>query len=204
MDYSEIFANPEETESLLGVPVLAHIPMISEEGLRLLFESLYAHGALIVAAAGNDSASATKQGKSPDKKSDFMRRLMSPAVVLSRGHRLSLWLLPQQRMPDVFGAAFRVEHPKDDAAIWGVRSEPQLENVLFPSGHPELALTVAVGTGRNNAGNRCAGPPDSVRRHCRAFSDIHLIDIAQRQREAARHGDHRFERAKPYLDPAVP
>lgn len=36
-----------------------------EEGLRLLFESLYAHGALIVAAAGNDSASATKQGKSP-------------------------------------------------------------------------------------------------------------------------------------------
>ncbi len=36
-----------------------------EEGLRLLFESLYAHGALVVAAAGNDSASATKQGKSP-------------------------------------------------------------------------------------------------------------------------------------------
>jgi len=36
-----------------------------EEGLRLLFESLYAHGALVVAAAGNDSASTTKQGKSP-------------------------------------------------------------------------------------------------------------------------------------------
>jgi hypothetical protein len=36
-----------------------------EEGLRLLFESLYAHGALIVAAAGNDSEAANKQGKRP-------------------------------------------------------------------------------------------------------------------------------------------
>jgi hypothetical protein len=36
-----------------------------EEGLRLLFESLYAHGVLVVAAAGNDSAAATKQGKKP-------------------------------------------------------------------------------------------------------------------------------------------
>ena len=41
--------------------VLAHI----EEGLRLLFESLYAHGALIVAAAGNDSLLANKQGLPP-------------------------------------------------------------------------------------------------------------------------------------------
>jgi hypothetical protein len=41
--------------------VLAHI----EEGLRLLFESLYAHGALVVAAAGNDSMFASKQGLPP-------------------------------------------------------------------------------------------------------------------------------------------
>ena len=40
---------------------LAHI----EEGLRLLFESLYAHGALIVAAAGNDSMLVNKQGQPP-------------------------------------------------------------------------------------------------------------------------------------------
>ena len=40
---------------------LAHI----EEGLRLLFESLYAHGALVVAAAGNDSTLANKQGLQP-------------------------------------------------------------------------------------------------------------------------------------------
>ena len=41
--------------------VLDHI----EKGLSLLFESLQAHGALIVAAAGNDSYSATKQGLPP-------------------------------------------------------------------------------------------------------------------------------------------
>ncbi|HZU03324.1 MAG TPA: S8/S53 family peptidase [Ktedonobacteraceae bacterium] len=43
------------------VRVLGHI----EEGLRLLFESLYAHGALIVAAAGNDSVAATQRGQMP-------------------------------------------------------------------------------------------------------------------------------------------
>ena len=39
--------------------VLAHI----EEGLRLLFESLHAQGALVVAAAGNDSTYATAKGQ---------------------------------------------------------------------------------------------------------------------------------------------
>jgi hypothetical protein len=44
-----------------AVRVLAHI----EEGLRLLFESLHAQGVLIVAAAGNDSLLARKQGQKP-------------------------------------------------------------------------------------------------------------------------------------------
>jgi hypothetical protein len=44
-----------------AVRVLAHI----EEGLRLLFESLYAHGVLIVGAAGNDSFLLNKQGQKP-------------------------------------------------------------------------------------------------------------------------------------------
>lgn len=44
-----------------AVRVLAHI----EEGLRLLFESLHAQGALIVAAAGNDSYEARKQNQRP-------------------------------------------------------------------------------------------------------------------------------------------
>jgi hypothetical protein len=46
------------TTQLNGVTrVLSHI----EEGVRLLFEALHAHGALVVAAAGNDSAQATQQ-----------------------------------------------------------------------------------------------------------------------------------------------
>jgi hypothetical protein len=50
------------TTQLTGVMrVLNHI----EEGLRLLFESLYEHGALVVAAAGNDSLKATQQKQSP-------------------------------------------------------------------------------------------------------------------------------------------
>ena len=36
-----------------------------EDGLRLLIEGLYAHGALVVAAAGNDSLHANKQGLPP-------------------------------------------------------------------------------------------------------------------------------------------
>lgn len=47
------------TTQMAGViRVLNHI----EDGLRLLFESLYAHGALIVAAAGNDSTRAVQRG----------------------------------------------------------------------------------------------------------------------------------------------
>ncbi|TMC21627.1 MAG: S8 family peptidase [Chloroflexi bacterium] len=50
------------TTQLVGVTrVLHHI----EEGLRLLFEGLYEHGALVVAAAGNDSTRASQQGLAP-------------------------------------------------------------------------------------------------------------------------------------------
>jgi Subtilase family len=50
------------TTQLNGViRVLNHV----EEGLRLLFESLQSHGALIVAAAGNDSSSAFEKGLPP-------------------------------------------------------------------------------------------------------------------------------------------
>lgn len=50
------------TTQLIGATrVLSHI----EEGLRLLFEGLLAHGALVVAAAGNDSFAASQQGQAP-------------------------------------------------------------------------------------------------------------------------------------------
>ena len=44
-----------------AIRILAHI----EEGLRLPFESLAAHGVLIVAAAGNDSFASSKKGQQP-------------------------------------------------------------------------------------------------------------------------------------------
>ncbi|GAC1565440.1 MAG: hypothetical protein NVS3B14_03130 [Ktedonobacteraceae bacterium] len=49
------------TQLSSAVRVLTHI----EEGLRLLFESLHAHGVLIVAAAGNDSLPSRKQNQKP-------------------------------------------------------------------------------------------------------------------------------------------
>ncbi len=50
------------SQQLMGaIRMLAHI----EAGLQLLFESLYAHGVLIVAAAGNDSLRAQTQGQLP-------------------------------------------------------------------------------------------------------------------------------------------
>ncbi len=50
------------TTQLYGVMrVINHI----EEGLRLLFESLHAHGALVVAAAGNDSLQVIQHGNAP-------------------------------------------------------------------------------------------------------------------------------------------
>ncbi|GCE25224.1 hypothetical protein KDA_07080 [Dictyobacter alpinus] len=50
------------TAQLLGVQ---HILTSLEEGLRLLFESLLSHGALIVAAAGNDSTQSVGKGLAP-------------------------------------------------------------------------------------------------------------------------------------------
>ncbi|HYX48973.1 MAG TPA: S8 family serine peptidase, partial [Ktedonobacteraceae bacterium] len=49
------------TQLASAVRILAHI----EDGLRLLFESLYDYDVLIVAAAGNDSVLANKQGQHP-------------------------------------------------------------------------------------------------------------------------------------------
>ncbi|EFH86212.1 S8/S53 family peptidase [Ktedonobacter racemifer] len=50
------------TTQLYGVTrLLEHV----EAGLRLLFESLHAHGALIIAAAGNDSVASRQQNTAP-------------------------------------------------------------------------------------------------------------------------------------------
>lgn len=47
------------------LPGVIRLVQFLEEGLRLLFDSLRDHGALIVAAAGNDSASEARKGRGP-------------------------------------------------------------------------------------------------------------------------------------------
>jgi subtilisin family serine protease len=59
--------------------VLSHI----EEGLRLLFESLSAHGALIVAAAGNDSLSVTQTPPRPPRAPARYENVLSVTAVNS-------------------------------------------------------------------------------------------------------------------------
>jgi hypothetical protein len=55
----------ERTWSSAQIGSAARLLQQLEEGLRLLFDSLHAHGALIVAAAGNDSLEANRQGRHP-------------------------------------------------------------------------------------------------------------------------------------------
>jgi hypothetical protein len=63
--------------------VLNHI----EDGLRLLFEGLYARGVLVVAAAGNDSARATQQRQAarPPRTPARYETVLSVSAVNSRG-----------------------------------------------------------------------------------------------------------------------
>jgi subtilisin family serine protease len=81
--------------------VLLHI----EEGLRLLFECLAAQGALIVAAAGNDSAHAHQKGRPP-------RPPRAPARYEST---LSVTAVNSRFAPAVFANAASV--PPVDAGI---------------------------------------------------------------------------------------
>ncbi len=87
---------------LMGVVrVLNHI----EEGLRLLFEALYAHGALVVAAAGNDSLSMSEQGLPP-------RPPRAPARYDST---LSVTALNSRFAPSIFANAANM--PPIDAGV---------------------------------------------------------------------------------------
>ena len=89
------------TQLMGAMRVLQHI----EEGLRLLFECLAAQGALIVAAAGNDSVYARQRGSSP-------RPPRAPARYEST---LSVTAVNSQFVPSVFANAANV--PPIDAGV---------------------------------------------------------------------------------------
>lgn len=83
------FENRQWASSQLSgvLRILNHI----EDGLRLLFDGLYAHGALIVAAAGNDSLPATEQSKAarPPRAPARYEAVMSVTAVNSSFHSAS-------------------------------------------------------------------------------------------------------------------
>ena len=89
------------TQLMGAMRVLQHI----EEGLRLLFECLAAQGALIIAAAGNDSVYAHQRGSSP-------RPPRAPARYEST---LSVTAVNSQFAPSAFANAANV--PPIDAGV---------------------------------------------------------------------------------------
>lgn len=88
-----------------AVRVLSHI----EEGLRLLFESLYAQGALIIAAAGNDSFPTHEKGLPP-------RPPRAPARYEST---LSVTAVNSHFEPSVFANAANIPPLDSGVAVFG-------------------------------------------------------------------------------------
>lgn len=80
-----------------------------EDGLRLLFESLYAQGALMVAAAGNDSLRATQKGQSP----------RPPRVPASYDTALSVTSVNSRFQPSQFANAASVTVGNTGVATFG-------------------------------------------------------------------------------------
>ncbi len=106
--------------------VLTHL----EEGLHLLFESLYAHDVLIVSAAGNDSFLVNKQGQKPRPPHAPARyeTLLSVASVNSR------------YAPSVFANAARMLPSNAGVATFGGDSD----GLLDANGLPEAVRGVYI------------------------------------------------------------
>src|SRR5438105_14293943 len=85
--------------------VLTHI----EDGLRLLFESLFAHGALIVAAAGNDSLPANEKGLLPPP----------PRAPARYETTLTVTSVNRQFAPSAFANAPRMPHSNSRLSSFG-------------------------------------------------------------------------------------
>ena len=80
-----------------------------EDGLRLLFEALYAQGALIVAAAGNDSVRAAKKGQLP----------RPPRVPASYDTTLGVTSVNSQFQPSQFANAANITGGNTGVATFG-------------------------------------------------------------------------------------
>ncbi len=109
-----------------AVRVLAHI----EEGLRLLFESLYAHDVLVVAAAGNDSFLANKQGQKP----------RPPRIPARYETTLSVASVNSRNAPSIFANAACMPPLSAGVATFGGDSDEMLD----ANGLPEAVRGVYI------------------------------------------------------------
>ncbi len=127
------------TTQLSGVMrVLNHI----EEGVRLLFESLVAQGALIVAAAGNDSVQAKEQGLPP-------RPPRAPARYESI---LAVTALNSSYTPASFANAANIPPYESGVATFGGESAGALDESGFPDAVRALYISPTFANGDENTG----------------------------------------------------
>lgn len=123
----------------LGEPIraLQHI----EEGLPLLFECLYEQGALIVAAAGNDSLYANRRGESatPPRAPARYASVLSVTSVNSRG------------APSLFANAANVPPYRTGIAVFGGDHAGALDESGLPDAVRGLYISPTFPEGEQNA-----------------------------------------------------
>jgi subtilase family protein len=106
--------------------VLTHL----EEGLRLLFESLYAHDVLIVSAAGNDSFLVNKQGQKP----------RPPRIPARYATTLSVASVNSRYAPSIFANAARMPPSNAGVATFG----GDCDGLVDANGLPEAVRGVYI------------------------------------------------------------
>jgi Subtilase family len=109
-----------------AIRVLTHL----EEGLRLLCESLYAYDVLMVAAAGNDSYLANKQGQKP----------RPPRVPARYETTLSVAAVNSRYAPSIFANAARMPPSNAGVATFGGDSD----GLVDVNGLPEAVRGVYI------------------------------------------------------------
>ncbi|GHO84144.1 S8 family serine peptidase [Dictyobacter formicarum] len=111
-----------------------------EEGLRLLFDSLFAHGALIVAAAGNDSYQAFRKGLPP-------RPPRAPARYSST---LSVTSVNSNFLPSQFANAANLPADTSGVATFGGDSAGVLDQHGLPDAVRGLFISPTFPGGESN------------------------------------------------------
>jgi len=124
------------TKLMGAMRILTHV----EDGLRLLFESLYAHGALVVAAAGNDSFHTNKQGLLP----------RPPRAPARYGTTLSVASVNSRYAPSVFANAATMPPLNAGVATFGGDGLGSLDTNGLPDAVRGIFLTPTFPGGEQN------------------------------------------------------